>query len=342
MREYERHLRYFRKWVDGTPETLPKESRKSVNPTEYDDITVFDVSSNDIEDMVDVMVADDYSASSISVRWAALGEFYRRAEQFDGDRINVSPSGKTFENPMKDVSELSDWKEIREERSQKEYTSEDDVPYLEPDQVSELADNVPKPSVRNELLVRLAAQTGLRRDELVRLKLSDGTWLQDGDPETFAPGPPRKIVIREEVAKNDEKRVVGWDGQLDFILKQWIQDYRPEVAMAPVSDYLFPSNRSKHISGQAFNDVVKEAAENAGIQSVQRVNKAGQERCAVTAHVLRHTFAMSCIDEWDIYALSRALGHSSVQVTEDHYLHEGEDIVMRHFRDSGPNFKGQS
>jgi integrase/recombinase XerD len=109
--------------------------------------------------------------------------------------------------------------------------------------------------------------------------------------------------------------------------------------MASESDYLFPSNRSEHITGQAFNDVVREAAENAGIQKTQQVNKAGEERRAVTSHVLRHTFAMRAINEdWDIYALSSALGHSSVQVTEQTYLHDTEEVVLSHFREKGPTF----
>lgn len=189
-------------------------------------------------------------------------------------------------------------------------------------------------------MIRLAVGTGLRRGELVRLKLSDGTWTAD-NPETFSEGPPREIQVRAEVAKNGERRKIGWpkDARLDTILKRWIEDYRPTVSMASRSEYLFPSNRSEHISGQAFNDAVKEAAENAGIQQVQMVNKAGEERQAVTAHVLRHTFAMRCINAgWDIYALSSALGHSSVEVTEQNYLHDAEEVVLDHFRNEGPKF----
>lgn len=212
---------------------------------------------------------------------------------------------------MDDVPPLSDWEDIRSERKKKSYSSKEDVPYLKQSQVDDLVDHVPSPTVRNELLIRLATQTGLRRGELVRLKLEDGTWTEAGNEEIFAPGRPRTITIRPEVAKNGEKRIVGWNSTLDFTLKRWIEDYRPNVAMASESEYLFPSNRSEHITGQTFNDIVTEAADNAEIQSVHLVNKNGAERRAVTAHVLRHTFAMSCLAEgWDIYALSEALGHS--------------------------------
>lgn len=192
-------------------------------------------------------------------------------------------------------------------------------------------------------MIRLAAATGLRRGELVRLKLTDGTWTRDENNRVFASGPPRELQVRADIAKNGEKRKIGWpqDSQLDFMLKQWIEDHRPTCAMASESNYLFPTNRSEHIAGQTLNDVVKEAASRAGIQGVQSVNKIGEERATVTSHILRHTFAMRCVEEgWDIYALSSALGHSSVQVTEDTYIHDSEKIVIRHFREKGPSLLG--
>lgn len=319
FREYKRHLRDFRQWVDA----------------EYG-MTVFGVGPLEIEEMVDKMLDDGYSVSSINVRYAALGEFYKEAERLS--RKKIEPD---IENPMVQAPTLASWKEIKDKQDEKKHTSEEDVPYLSEEDAEKLIQNVPQPTVRNECMVRLALATGLRRGELVRLKLTDGTWTRDGGHETFAQGPPREIRVRAEIAKNGEKRKVGWpqDAQLDFILRQWIEDYRPTVAMASESDYLFPSNRSEHITGQAFNDVVREAAENAGIQQTQQVNKAGEERRAVTSHVLRHTFAMRAINaDWDIYALSSALGHSSVQVTEQTYLHDTEEVVLNHFREKGPTF----
>lgn len=319
FQEYERHLRNYREWLAD----------------EYG-MTTFEAGPLEVEEMVDTMLDDGYSASSINVRYAALGEYYKEAERLARKRIDPD-----VENPMTDASPLKSWQKITKEQKDKKRNSDDDVPYLESDDVRKLARNVASPTVRNELLIRLAVATGLRRGELVSLKLTDGTWTTDDAPETFAAGPPRKIRVRAEIAKNGEERKIGWpkDSQLEFLLKQWVEDYRPTVAMAPESEYLFPSNRSEHISGQAFNDVVKEAAENAGIQEVQMVNKVGEERQSVTSHVLRHTFAMRCInDEWDIYALSSALGHSSVQVTEENYLHDAEEVVMRHFREMGPSY----
>lgn len=303
FREYQRHVRQFREWLQS----------------EYG-MSVFDAGVLEVEDMVDDMLDDGYSVSSIRVRRAALSEFYRRAVQLsEGDRIDQTIT----ENPLDDLH-LSDWQEIRQKAREAEYSGEDDIPYLSPEQVNELADNVPKPYTRNELLVRSAFQTGCRRKELVGIKLSD---IQRNT---------RTVTIRPENSKSGKSRVVGYQPSLNDLLDPWIDNVRPSVAMADESEYLFPSNRSLHISGQQFNDIVKEAADNAGIQSVKMVNKAGEARASVTAHVLRHSFAMAAIaNDWNLYVLKDALGHSSVDITEM-YLHEDEKRVMENFRNRGP------
>ena len=303
FREYKRHVRQFREWLnDGVG------------------LTVFEASSIDVEDMVDDMLEDGYSPSSIRVRRAALSEFYAQAIRLDGERIDVDIS----ENPIEDIT-ITEWEEIRSKEKEREYASEDDVPYLKPDQIRKLAENVPQPATRNELLIRLGFQTGLRRKELVRLKVSDINQTN------------RRVVVREENAKNGQKRVVEYQPSLDLLLRRWVDSVRPTVAMAGESDYLFPSNRSLHISGQQFNTVVKAAAENVGIQSVAYVNKSGEEKKNVTAHILRHSFAMAAIDnEWDLYVLKDALGHSSVEVTEM-YLHKDEERTLSAFTNKGPS-----
>lgn len=300
--EYSRHVRQFRDWLDDSL-----------------GVSIFEATTIDIEDMVDDMLDDGYSPSSVRVRRAALSEFYTQASRLDGERINVGID----RNPVDGIV-LSKWDRIKSGQKEREYSSTDDVPFLKPDEINQLADNVPQPATRNELLIRLAFQTGLRRKELVRLELGD----VDRDR--------RRIIVREENAKNGEKRVVRYQPGLDVLLARWAETVRPAVAMAGESDYLFPSNRSVHISGQQFNTVVKEAAERAGIQSVAYVNKSGEEKKSITAHILRHSFAMAAIDNgWDLYVLKDALGHSSVEVTEM-YLHKDEERTLEAFKHKGP------
>ncbi len=317
-REYKRHLRY---------------SQDFLKNTSYTSDNLLTASSADIEDILMNMVQQDYSNSSIFVRQSALQEFFSEAERLAGDRLKLDG----FDNPM---SELPPITKVHDEIEHPGYESESDIEYLTPAQIDELAKNVPRPIVRNEAMVRLASNTGLRRGELVRLKLSDGTWTHPNDPDRFLDGPPREITVREEIAKNGEQRTIFYPESLDKYLRRWIEIHRPAVYMAPESDYLFPSNRSKHLTGQAFNDVVIEAAENAGLQAPSYTTRDGLERNRVTAHTLRHSFATHCANEldWDIYTLSRTLGHSSVEVTEDIYVHETKERIRKAFETSPPDF----
>ena len=48
-------------------------------------------------------------------------------------------------------------------------------------------------------------------------------------------------------------------------------------------------------------------------------------------HILRHTFATNCIDSGaDIKSLSELLGHSSVNITLNRYVHPSEQIKRQH------------
>ncbi|WP_092903271.1 tyrosine-type recombinase/integrase [Halostagnicola kamekurae] len=300
FQEYERHCRQFREWLDGK--------------------SLFEADELDIEDCIIDMIYDGYSVSSVNIRHAALGEFFTEAERLNGKRIDVPLNG----NPVEELPKLKEIKPYKDALNARE-SRDDGVWFLEPNDVRQVAENVPKPYTRNELLVRLCFQTGMRRNELVQIELEHVDFQN------------RVITIPPENAKNGEERKVGYQSTLDALMSHWIDTVRPTVAMASESDYLFPSNRSKHISGQTFNDVVVEAADNAGIQGTRMTNRAGEERAKVTAHVLRHSFAMAAKSNgWDIYALAKAMGHSSVSVTEETYLHDDNEYILNHYRDDGP------
>ena len=129
-REYERHIRYFDKWFDGS---------------------IFDATGFDIDDNVGHMLDQGYSVSSIYIRRSALSEFYKEAVR----------AGLVDESPIENSTQLAEWKEIKDREKQKNYSSKGDVPYLSPEEVDKLAKNAPKPTLRNELIIRMLAQTAL-------------------------------------------------------------------------------------------------------------------------------------------------------------------------------------
>ena len=50
----------------------------------------------------------------------------------------------------------------------------------------------------------------------------------------------------------------------------------------------------------------------------------------VTYHVLRHTFATRCVEDgFDVKSLSEILGHSSVRLTMDRYVHPTRETKQK-------------
>lgn len=125
--------------------------------------------------------------------------------------------------------------------------------------------------------------TGVRRNEALGC-----TW-EDIDFSR------KQIVIRGEVGKMGKRRTVPINSILEETLKQMPGDR---------TGLLFPNYGPNQIS-----------------MKFRRVRRHLGLRASVTLHSLRSTFACHLIQNGvDIYSVSRLLGHSSVKVTEKHYL----------------------
>ena len=204
--------------------------------------------------------------------------------------------------------------------TQKSKESKEDLEYLKPNQVDAIAKEAVK--LRDELIVRLLFQTGMRVSELCEVRE------KDIDTEK------RSINIRGKGRKN---RTVYYQPSLDLLMDVWQTERRPAVFYAEESDYLFPTSHSENITRDTVESIVRKAAEAAGLQEVYGTNTEGVELHSVTPHVLRHSFAMEAISkDWDVYTLSQALGHESTEITTSTYLHDDEDAVRAAYHDRGP------
>jgi integrase len=125
--------------------------------------------------------------------------------------------------------------------------------------------------------------TGCRRNEALGV-----TW-DDIDLNK------RQIVIRGQVGKMGKRRTIPTNDALYAVLSAWRE---------PKDDRLFPTYRSNQIS-MKFRRWARDTGMPKGI----------------SLHSLRATFACHLIKNGvDVYTVSRLLGHSSVKVTEKHYL----------------------
>jgi integrase/recombinase XerD len=218
------------------------------------------------------------------------------------------------ENPVED---LKPTREFTTNGSKKHEGEE--VSYVTPEEVDSMVECVRKPEFRNELLIRLMFQTGMRRGE-VRLVKVDNIDREARSIRIYAP-------------KTDEYRTVFYQSDLDFLLDNWIDIYREKYEPAKRSPYLFPSNRSEKISENAISEIVREAAREAGIQETLYTDAKGDPRYRVTAHTLRHGHAVHALKSGvNIRAVAEHMGHSDIETTMQ-YLQLVESDIREAYRE---------
>ncbi|MDD6887873.1 MAG: tyrosine-type recombinase/integrase [bacterium] len=182
-------------------------------------------------------------------------------------------------NPMKKVRLLKNNREARE------YLSDEEFRKL----IGKL-DRSYYPEHRDYAMIVLMFDTGMRLGECSCLLLTDIDLAS------------RRIMLRAEITKGRQDRVVYFSSKTESVLRRWIQFKDRYVE----SDYLFP---------------VKGSGNHINVGNFEGNFKRYLIRCSINAnftpHCLRNNFAKRCLmNGMDIYTLSRILGHSSVTVTE--------------------------
>lgn len=276
--------------AEGTKEQYRKGLDLYSGWLEDEGLEPMEVDGRDLQRYLGWMKAEkEYAPKTIRVKFVAVRRFY----------ADLSSNGGSYDNPAKDVV-MADYAPKRTRKA--EVTKERRV-WLSKDEVRKLVENVPAPALRNRLLILFQYYTGLRRQEVCDVKLDDL------DREE------RKVQIR---GKGGKIHTAHWQPKLDGLLTAWLDGgYRKSSPYAEESEYLFLTNSSSGLSGSQLNDIIKLAAEKAGIQKVLFEDAAGREHYKVTSHTLKHSFAMHFLKNGGtMEGLSKLLAHSSVKTTE--------------------------
>lgn len=259
-----------------------------------------DLSPLDLEDYFLQQKREDYAPNTISSRYESVRALFKRlAGRYD----------ELDENPFDNLER----KEFVEKRTKKH--SRTSISYVSKQELEALCDNVPDPPIRNELIIRLLWQTGIRKCELVEITFED----LDRDA--------REINVWSE--KSKEWRTVFYQDSLDVLLDQWLDGgYRATYAPAERSPYLFVTERSEQLATDTVNaKIVKPAAEAAGIQEVMYEDQSGSKRYRITPHALRHGHAVHALKSGiDVRTVQKHLGHSSLETTMEYLQLIDEDV----------------
>jgi integrase/recombinase XerD len=267
-----------------------------------------EVSRVDIDDWVSHLLAEEYAPRTLQSKAYALSAIFN--ELIVREYIDS--------NPVEEI-DVEDF----EQSKQDEYHIRNNKPqYLTVEEYQKLVNSAE--NLRDEIMIRLLWQTGVRVEEASKIKLSDI------DRENYS------ILVRNAKSKKHQKtrtRTVYYNRKFSILLRKYIdQGYRKGfVGTSEEKEdqgHLLVSNERYKLGKQYITKKVAEIAEKAGIQEVMYTNKAGQEMKRVNAHLLRKSYGVHRTREgMPIAYLSELMGHMDVTVTKESYLHFRDDDI---------------
>lgn len=146
-------------------------------------------------------------------------------------------------------------------------------------------------AVRDRALIEVLYSTGVRRNELLNIRLTDVNY-SDG-----------LITIIE--GKGGKDRVVPVGGTALFAVDTYVREARPRLSGACPTDYLFVNRWGKQLGAQGLSDIVNNVITKSGLQKHIRV------------HDMRHTCATHMLNHGaDIRYVQELLGHASLSSTQ--------------------------
>jgi len=272
-------------------------------------------------------------------------QYFKRLAKLNRSESTITRHRVAITNTYKhislytDVEPAVDWALIREEIQPSDYRTPEarEREALEKSEVKKLYDELG--SFRNRLMAQLGVETGPRSIDIRSSKVSDVDF--------------ENKEIQFSNTKAGGTYTVPLSDQLLLLLRRWIDQERKAHPKAETTDYLFPSRNGGKLGKTVFCEMIKEAAESAGIQEtvqseaplserekkVLGTNKDYKEYHKVTPHTLRHTFNY-LLTEAGIprEARSKALDHNSEEVTQEFYDHQEsnyEELICELFSRKG-------
>lgn len=163
--------------------------------------------------------------------------------------------------------------------------------------------------IRDRAMLQLLYATGLRVSELVSLKISDVN-LQAGYLMTSGKGEKERLIPVGEAAKS--------------ALAEYLIASRGGEGASEGSRFLFLSRLGEKMTRQAFWNIIKKRAVEAGILK------------SISPHTLRHSFATHLLENGaDLRSVQMMLGHADLATTQI-YTHISGDRLKKIHKELHP------
>jgi integrase/recombinase XerC len=239
-----------------------------------------------IRSWVVFLAAQEISNSSINRKIASLKSFYKYLQ-----KINLL-----------EVSPLSKHKALKTEKKIAIPFSEKEINELE---LINIVDNELK-----QLIIELFYSTGIRRSELINLKLKDIDFYN------------KTIKV---LGKRNKERIIPMIDSLSDLIKDYLE-LRKEYDIEN-SEWLLLNKKGKKLNDTYIYRVVNESF---GLVT-QKVKK--------SPHILRHSFATHLLNNGsDLNSVKELLGHSSLASTQV-YTHNSLQELKNVYQKSHPRNK---
>lgn len=150
-------------------------------------------------------------------------------------------------------------------------------------------------NIKHRCIIQLLYSAGLRREELLNLKITDID--------------SKRMIIKVTKAKGNKDRQTLLSQTALKELRLYFKEYKPKK-------YLFEGQNSEQYSAGSVLKIVKRAAKMAKIN------------ITVSPHMLRHSFATHLLEAGtDIRVIQTILGHNSIKTTEI-YAHVATNQII--------------
>ncbi|QLG28153.1 site-specific integrase [Halorarum halophilum] len=174
-------------------------------------------------------------------------------------------------------------------------------------------------TLREELVIRILWDCGLRASELTRLDTNDVIMDEN-----------RLIVTNAKTRKDEvETRDVWYTGATAARLREWInRGGRHKYPTHTDSDSLLITQKTPEFSPVMVRKTVYEVADRAEVQEDLEPNQRGKNQKRIFPHAFRHSYAVNRVKNgMPLPYLKRLMGHASVDITEDRYIEFRPDDV---------------
>ena len=258
---------------------------------EFDNLSLEEISYSQVRSWIVVLVEDGISNKSINRKISSLKSYYRFLLKIKQIEFNPLVKHKSLKVPKK----------VQIPFSEKELSAIETLEILEND----------FESVRNKLIIELFYTTGIRRAELINLKITN----VDQYSKTL------KVLGK----RNKERIIPLLECTIDLINVYLVE--RNKIVDIQNPDVLILSKKGKILSETFVYRMI-----NSYFSTVS-------EKIKKSPHVLRHTFATHLLNNGaDLNSVKELLGHASLSSTQI-YTHSSLSELQRVYKDAHPRNK---